>query len=247
MKIHQLEGYIQNIFLVEYSEKLLLLDGCSRADVSILKRFITEQLGRPFEQLKLVMVTHMHPDHAGGASYLQKHYPLELATGDVAGEWYQGFRGRVMHLMDLGLAYYVGQRHQRERVNLWYSPLLSTKYRLKDGDQLPGFSDWQVLFTPGHTDRDLSLYHPETQTLYVADTILRVKQKLICPFPISQPADYRASLERYRQLAVSNYLLAHGEGGEISSDELLALQQLCPAKPTRYKQFLGDLIRKKFA
>lgn len=247
MKIHQLEGFIQNIFLVEYPDKLLLLDGCCRADVPLVKSFITQDLGRPFEQLKLIMVTHMHPDHAGGASYLQRHYAIDVATANCPGEWYQGVAGRCQHLVDLGLAYYVGRRHQRRRANLWYPPVIKADHRLHDCQLIPGFNDWQVLFTPGHTDRDLSLYHPTSQTLYVADTILRVKGKLICPFPISQPAAYRASLERYRPLEVSQYLLAHGQGGMISSEELSALQQLCPNSPSTYKGFLGSLIRKRFA
>ncbi len=66
MKIHTLAGYIQHIYLVEDSNGLLLLDGCSRADVDKVCQFITQTLGRPLSDLKLIVVTHMHPDHAGG-------------------------------------------------------------------------------------------------------------------------------------------------------------------------------------
>ncbi|WP_163133904.1 MBL fold metallo-hydrolase [Agarivorans sp. Alg241-V36] len=247
MKIHQLEGYIQNIFLVEYPTKLLLLDGCCRADVAMLRRYICEELARPFSQLKLVMVTHMHPDHAGGASYLQRRFKLSIAGAEHPGEWYQGIAGRCKHLVDLALAHYVAKRHRRAKANLWYSPKLTFTHRLKDGQRLPGFEDWQVCFTPGHTDRDLSLYHPATKTLYVADCILRVKGSLICPFPISNPSLYRQSIERFSQMQVDNYLLAHGEGGEISQAELSQLQQLCPEQATSYKGFLGELLRKRLA
>ncbi len=66
MHIHTLEGYIQNIYLVEYPDKLMLLDGCCRADVDTVFDYITEQLKRPITDLKLIVVTHMHPDHIGG-------------------------------------------------------------------------------------------------------------------------------------------------------------------------------------
>ena len=64
MKIHTLSGYIQHIYLAEHEHGLLLLDGCSRADVETVSQFITETLHRPLSDLKLIVVTHMHPDHA---------------------------------------------------------------------------------------------------------------------------------------------------------------------------------------
>lgn len=246
MKIHQLQGYIQNIFLVEYADKLLLLDGACRADVPLLELFISQQLRRPFSQLKLAVVTHMHPDHAGAASVLQRRYQVRLAAADCAGEWYQGWRGRARHLLDLGLAYYVGRCQRRPWMKLWYPAVLRFDERLSDGQSLPGFDDWQVVFSPGHTDRDLSLYHPETKTLYVADSILRIKGKLIPPFPISEPANYRASLQRFVQLEVAQYLLAHGEGGVISTAELQQLIAASPLQASSYRQFLTELVCKRW-
>jgi glyoxylase-like metal-dependent hydrolase (beta-lactamase superfamily II) len=72
MKIHVLKGFIQNIFLVEYPDKCMLLDGCSKADFTTLQTFFTQVLKRPLTDLKVVIVTHMHPDHAGCAHYLRK-------------------------------------------------------------------------------------------------------------------------------------------------------------------------------
>lgn len=53
------------MYLAEYPDKLMLLDGASRADIPHLKDFIEHQLNRSFTDLKMVVVTHMHPDHAG--------------------------------------------------------------------------------------------------------------------------------------------------------------------------------------
>ncbi|MBR9875872.1 MAG: hypothetical protein GYB23_16535 [Vibrionaceae bacterium] len=50
------------MYLAEYADKLMLLDGASRADIPHLKDFIEYQLKRPFTDLKLVVVTHMHPN-----------------------------------------------------------------------------------------------------------------------------------------------------------------------------------------
>ena len=39
MILHKIQGYIQTIYLIEYSHGLLLLDGCSRPDVSVIEAF----------------------------------------------------------------------------------------------------------------------------------------------------------------------------------------------------------------
>ena len=46
MKLHTFPGYIQTIYLAEYSDRLLLLDGCCRADVEAIEHYITHDLKR---------------------------------------------------------------------------------------------------------------------------------------------------------------------------------------------------------
>ena len=103
MKIHQLKGYIQSIYLVEYPQQLLLLDGCCRADINMLEQFITGDLSRPFSDLKLIVVTHMHPDHAGAAHKLRKITGCKIASANMPKQWYTGLSGRFSHLLDLSL------------------------------------------------------------------------------------------------------------------------------------------------
>ncbi|MFT4994578.1 MAG: glyoxylase-like metal-dependent hydrolase (beta-lactamase superfamily II), partial [Paraglaciecola sp.] len=159
MQIHHLHGYIQSVYLVEYPDKLLLLDGCCRADIPMLKTFITKDLKRPFSDVKLVVVTHMHPDHAGAAHKLRELSQCKLASANKKNHWYRGLQGALMHLTDIALATWVAGRMGRPKKNLWYSAKLKPDYVLNDGDTLPGFADWQILETPGHTDRDLSVLH----------------------------------------------------------------------------------------
>ncbi|MCV5754598.1 hypothetical protein OFN51_37960, partial [Escherichia coli] len=64
-----------------------------------------------------------------------------------------------MHLTDLMLARWMANRMRKPKRNLWYSRKLKPDIELIDGECIPGFDDWQVLETQGHTDRDLSVYH----------------------------------------------------------------------------------------
>ncbi|OIQ26775.1 MBL fold metallo-hydrolase [uncultured Vibrio sp.] len=230
MKLHTLKGYIQAIYLVEYPDKLMLLDGASRADISKIKDFIQVDLQRPLSDLKLVVVTHMHPDHAGAAHLLRKQIGCQIASSNKEKDWYSGFDGIAMHWTDLALAKWMANRMGSKKSALWYPRQLNPDYRLSDGDSIPHFEDWQVFDTPGHTDRDLSVYHRESKTVYVGDLMVEVKKRLIAPFPIFHPNQYRESVKRIYKLDCHSVLAAHG--GEVVFDHD-AYQHLIDTAPRR--------------
>ena len=249
MKIHQLQGFIQSIYLVEYPDKLLLLDGCCRADIDLLKQFITGELGRSFSDLKLVVVTHMHPDHAGAAHKLRKMTGCKIASTKKPNQWYAGLTGKFNHLTDLASAIWVANRLKRPKRNLWYSPYLKADIGLADHDTLPGFDDWLVLETEGHTDRDLSVLHLPTQRMYVADLFVKVKNRFIPPIPVNFPKPYLASIIKVRDLQPASIMLAHGGEVELTEHDFEHLVTVAPRKPfsiwTPAKYKLKRLVMRK--
>ncbi|MDP7592917.1 MAG: MBL fold metallo-hydrolase [Litorilituus sp.] len=231
MKLHQLKGYIQTIVLAEYADRLLLLDGCSRADVSLLKHYIIDTLKRPLSDLQLVVVTHMHPDHAGAAHKLREITGCKIASANVDGQWYSGFDGVLMHITDILLTRYVAKKQKQKQRWLWYSSKLKADYKLNDGDFLPGFHDWQALATQGHTDRDLSLHHLPSSKVYIADLIVTTRKGFIPPFPIFYPNRYRQSLQKIANLNVDSLILAHGGEVQLSTKDFDHLLAKAPKKP----------------
>ncbi|MCO4799187.1 MAG: MBL fold metallo-hydrolase, partial [Colwelliaceae bacterium] len=139
MKLHQLQGYIQTILLAEYPDRLLLLDGCCRADVTFIKNYITKTLNRPLNHLKLIVVTHMHPDHAGGARKLRGLTGCNIACANVSGEWYSGLDGKLMHITDILLTRWVANKMKKKQRWLWYPTKLNADFKLNDGEILPNF------------------------------------------------------------------------------------------------------------
>lgn len=239
--IIRLDGYIQSSYLAVYPDKILLLDGCCRPDVTMVLDYIQTTLKRPISDLKVVMVTHMHPDHAGGAHKLRQETGCLLVSADKTKQWYGGVGGRVMHLVDIGLAHYVASRQGRAPTRLWYPAYLKPDLTVSNGDSIPKFEDWKVLETPGHTDRDLSLFHSPSRQVYTADLIIKLRHKFVAPFPIYDPKVYIQSLQKIKDLQPSNVLMAHGYELDIDAatfDKLIA-------QAPKHRRTIKDTIKHK--
>ncbi|ERL56084.1 MBL fold metallo-hydrolase [Psychrobacter aquaticus] len=240
-EIVRLEGYIQSTYLAVYPDKILLLDGGCRPDVAMVLNYIAVNLQRPVTDLKVVMVTHMHPDHAGGAHKFREKTGCLVVSADKQHQWYSGFGGRAMHLVDINLAHYVAKRQGRSSKNLYYPAHLKPDVKVKDGDVVPEFDEWQVLETPGHTDRDLSLFHVPSRQVYTADLIIKLRHKFVAPFPIYDPKVYIESLQRIKDLKPSKVMMAHG--GELVIDEA-TFESLIIQAP-KHPRTIKDTIKHK--
>ncbi len=206
--IHEISGYISTLFLIETNGNFLLLDaGCS-CDFQIIKKFL-ESKGKSLKDLKLVVVTHMHPDHAGGVKYFKRH-GIPIASTEGAYKWYRGVGGFIQHKIDTFLAQFSARRKQRVLKPVNYKRRFKPDYLLKDGDILPFFSDWKVICTPGHTLYDIVLYNEKAKVLYLADLILKIDNKFVLPFPVLFPDLMRNSLEKIKRYNFDTLLMAHG-------------------------------------
>lgn len=234
-RIVGIKGYIQTTYLAVYPDKLLLIDSGCRSDVEVILSYITNTLNRPITQLKVVVVSHMHPDHAGGAELLRKKTGCQIVTSESAQSWYAGLKGRRQHLIDLGLTYYVANRRGKPLMNQWYHPVLKADYKLSDGEKLPHFEDWTVFDTPGHTHCDISLWHQQTNQAYIGDLVLKIKDKLVSPLVINYPEQYKASLKKVDELALNQLILAHGGKVKVNHQDFEALIDKAPDEPREMK------------
>jgi len=246
MKLHTLQGYIQHIYLVESEQGLLLLDGCSRADVGNVCQFVKQELKRNLSDLKLIVVTHMHPDHAGGAHALRQRTGAKIACHPKAPGWYSGMAGRAAHLIDVALTWYVASRLSKPKRHIWYPAILKPDVLLAEGQALPVFSDWQVHYTPGHTDHDISLCYKPEGMLYVADLMVKVKGALTPPYPLCHPNQYRASLQKVADMPVSTLLFAHVKPMAHDTVEFAGVLQRAPVKPSNHWHASKNRIRGLF-
>ncbi|MEN2751625.1 MBL fold metallo-hydrolase [Psychrobacter sp. FBL11] len=240
-EIVRLEGYIQSMYLAVYPDKIMLLDGGCRPDVVLVLDYIKTTLQRPIKDLKVVVVTHMHPDHAGGAHKFREATGCIIVSADKDNQWYKGIAGRTMHVVDMSLAQYVAKRQGRPPKNLYYPAHLKPDITVKGKDHIPGFEEWQVIETPGHTDRDLSLFHMPSRQVYTADLIIKLRHKFVAPFPIYDPKIYIQSLQRIKDLKPSIVMMAHGRQLPIDEATFDMLIAQAPKEPRTVK----DTIKHK--
>jgi metallo-beta-lactamase class B len=71
------------IFIIPTSDGLLMIDSGWQKDVDSVLLPGLKTLGFDPVNIKLIVLTHGHPDHYGGATYLQKHYGTRVAMSST--------------------------------------------------------------------------------------------------------------------------------------------------------------------
>lgn len=248
-KIHKIDGYIQSIYLIQDKQQLALLDGCCSCDFEVVKRYIEEDLDLTIGGLKLVVSTHAHPDHMGALSKF-KTCGAQIAGPSDLNKWYDGFSGLLTYCIDILLSHLVAAAKRKAYKPLWFPRKIDLDFILEDGDVLPGFKDWKVLECHGHTSMDLSLYNEKNNIAYIADNLVLAKKAMSYPYPICFPVAYKKSLQRYLDLGVNEFLLAHYGRVTISNQDLKSLIDGCPGKERNHRntilKILIKLIRNLF-
>lgn len=219
--IHRIQGYISRMFLIEYDDRMLLIDSGSRNDVARLHRFCREKLKRPMSDITLCVVTHIHPDHAGGAKVLKKKFGIPLAAHRDIDRWYRGPTGSLQHIIDIIMAQSMRSLQGRRLRRAWYSKKLRPDTILDDGDRLPGFPAWEALHIPGHTLHDIAIYHSEKKILYAADAVISERGKFLPPIPVFFRGKMRQSYDKMGALSPRQVLTAHGD--DIDESDLTDL------------------------
>lgn len=110
--------------------------------------------------VKMVVLTHCHPDHQGAAAYVcdRLKIPLVCHAAEVP-----VMEGKVRMEPD-GLIVRLGQF-------FWAGPPWHVERTIKEGDEVAGF---RVVETPGHTAGHISLYREKDGVVIAGDTIANI-------------------------------------------------------------------------
>lgn len=178
-------------------------------------------IGRKPEDLGLILMTHSHPDHSGGATPLIERTGAQLLahSGDTMtssdhevrlsfSDIVDGLTGRLPFLSGIPVG---------ETVN--EGQLLAAKLGIR------------VIHTPGHTPGSVCYLLEDRAVLFTGDTIFSNGERLSrsVPFPRYNGHDYRRSLSRLATMEFDT--LCGGHGSPLVGDASAKLRSLLAAHP----------------
>lgn len=133
-----------------------------------------EALGYSSEDVKHIILTHIHLDHAGGAGLFAKDCPQATIIVHPKG---------MRHLADPSRLIAGAQAVYGDQFDQLFNPILPIPMEnmrtLEDGDELQLSPERKLTFidSPGHAKHHYSFYDPITKGMFVGDTIgIRYKE-----------------------------------------------------------------------
>jgi glyoxylase-like metal-dependent hydrolase (beta-lactamase superfamily II) len=155
--LHQLSLGFVSVYLLECDDGLTLVDtGIPGSDSQILAAVAS--LGKRPEQIKRIVLTHLHGDHTGSL------FALKDATGaEVCAHSQEAAAIRLGQTMRAvkpapGLLNQLIVRLLVQRQKPSLQMPVAVERELQDDDELPG--GWRVIHTPGHTAGHIVLWRP---------------------------------------------------------------------------------------
>ena len=212
-----------NIYLIEGDKGWLLVDTGWNTDKSFstLHNYLLK-IGAGFEDIKQIVVTHIHPDHYGMAGRIKKLSGATIAMHSIE----KGFIGpRYISMNELliqtdrlliacGVPRKMAEGLRDASLGLeQYIVPTPPDITLRDGDIIAtGRFTFRVIWTPGHSSGHICLYEPERKILLSGDHILpKITPNIsLNPQSIENPLGrYLQSLEEIKKLDVELTLPGH--------------------------------------
>jgi len=170
-----------------------------------------ERHGRRLSDLRRVVLTHGHPDHAGSARALAATgIPILIHPAD--GEGLETTWADVL------------ARPTRGRIFAAMTAALPSFQPIEDGDVLPMLGGLRVIHTPGHTPGSVCLYGARDRVLFVGDVLQRRFGRVSFASGLysDDPAAARRAVQRLAELDVQRVVFSHYAALEEGAAEVLA-------------------------
>lgn len=213
MEIIELNGLFVNNFILYDDKDTVLIDTGFFNGTRTIKKAL-ENIGRGFDDVNHILLTHGHFDHAVHTSKLKKltNAPVYCSLEEqihIDGKYpYTGINRVTGALEALGRFAF---RYQAVPIDI----------PIKNGDVIDIFGGLEVLFLPGHSVGHLGYLHLSSKVLFVGDFIDTRRRKERFPPAIFNtfPERFPESIERVDNMDLHGIISNHGP--RLSAEEQL--------------------------
>lgn len=212
-----------NVYVIK-GEALTLVDAGPRTPEGkeVLAKSLRD-LGLLISDFDQIVLTHHHPDHAGGIDFFPEQTNVfGHANNQRWLELTDEFK-ESLHLFYLGVGKELAVPEEMvASMNNYRGGYISKRTvqtLLQEGDEIPGLSGFQVIETPGHAQSHISLFRESDGVMIGGDHLLdKISPNPILEPPISQDVyrpeplnQYNSSLRKWLELPISLTLSGHGD------------------------------------
>ncbi|CAF0857946.1 unnamed protein product [Adineta ricciae] len=191
---HFFEGNRANIWLIRGAARDLIID-CGLGVCNLKKHFENLNLLNKDREC-LVLCTHSHFDHCGGAKHFENDSQILIHRDD-----YQGLRdGREKDTLNYVRSAHFDQAPYRNFSAREYRVPATKCESILDGHRIDLGADDEIMVShaPGHTPGSIVCYYPKTKSLFTGDLVYDCDHgdELIDWVPTSSVNDYLRSANR---------------------------------------------------
>ncbi|MGE5703781.1 MAG: MBL fold metallo-hydrolase [Clostridia bacterium] len=187
-----------------------------------------EEIGYRLSDIEQVVLTHHHVDHCGLLERVREASGAVTYAHPLAKPYVEQDKTFMEFHDQFFLQLYRESGVPEEKLALIkrYHQMITTFSRnstidthLKHEQMVPGLTDWQILYTPGHSQSHLSLYRAKDRVMIAGDHIIKhISSNAFIEPPRdhtrSRPltlVQYRTALEMCADMEIDLILPGHGE------------------------------------
>ena len=214
--VYRIPARAANTYLVEAPRGLVLVDtGLPGSEKRIFNA--VRKLGRQPEEIKLVLLTHRHPDHIGSAAAVKRGTSATLAAHPFEKPYVAGtlmvsmprawsLKGRIVRRL-IAITQWTMRLFRIIKYRPVYVDRAADEESVLEGVGLDG----SVVWTPGHTKGSITLFLNRPKVAIVGDLLRGKGGKLVEPLLMESISQTNASVEHVLELGPELICPGHGK------------------------------------